>query len=66
MPEYREGPEAKEKSEQTVRTLFQVPKPTNRKEKQAEIPSLRKKPRPDKNSVPVPVSRICGESLLPV
>ena len=27
MPEYREGPEAKEKFEQTMRTLSQAPKP---------------------------------------
>jgi hypothetical protein len=47
--EYREGPEAKEKFEQTMRTLLQAPKPTNRKKKQAETPSLRKKPHPDKN-----------------
>jgi hypothetical protein len=49
MPEYKEGPEAKEKFEQTMRTLFQAPKPTNRKKNKAEIPSLRKKPRSDKN-----------------
>jgi hypothetical protein len=49
MPEYREGPEAKEKFEQSMRTIFQTPKPTNRKKKQADTPSLRKKPHPDKN-----------------
>jgi hypothetical protein len=49
MPEYREGAEAKEKFEQTMKTLFQAPKPTNRKTKKADTPSLRKKPRPDKN-----------------
>jgi hypothetical protein len=48
-PEYREGPEAKEKFEQTMRTLFQAPKPTNRKKNKGETPSLRKKPHPDKN-----------------
>jgi hypothetical protein len=47
--EYKEGPEAKEKFEQTMRTLFQASKPINRKKKQGEIPSLRKKPRSDKN-----------------
>ncbi len=49
MPEYTEGPEAKENFEQTMRTLFQAPKPTNRKKKQGETPTLRKTPRPDKN-----------------
>jgi hypothetical protein len=50
MPEYREGPEAKEKFEKTMRTLFQAPKPTTaRKTKKADTPSLRKKKRPDKN-----------------
>jgi hypothetical protein len=49
MPEYREGPEAKEKFERTMKTLFQAPKPTTRKKKQADTPSLRKKKRPDKN-----------------
>lgn len=49
LPEYNEGPEAKEKFDQTMRALFRAPKPTNRKKTQAETPSLRKKPRPDKN-----------------
>jgi hypothetical protein len=47
--EYREGPEAKEKFEQAMRTAFQAPKPTARKKKKADTPTLRKKPRPDKN-----------------
>lgn len=49
MKEYREGPEAKENFENAMKSLFQAPKVTLRKKKQAEIPSLRKKPRPDKN-----------------
>jgi len=49
MPEYREGPEAKEKFEQTMRTLFQAPKPTTRKKKKAEPSTLRKPKRSDKN-----------------
>jgi len=50
MPEYREGPEAKEKFEKTMTALFQAPKPTTaRKKSKADTPSLRKKPRPDKN-----------------
>jgi hypothetical protein len=47
--EYREGPEAKETFEHAMKSLFQFPKPTLRKKKQGEIPSLRKKPRTDKN-----------------
>jgi len=49
MPVYREGPEAKEKFEQSMKTLFQTPKPTIRKTKKADTPSLWKKTRPDKN-----------------
>ena len=49
MPEYKEGPEAKEKFEQAMQHLFQASKPTFRKKKKAETPTLRKKPRPDKN-----------------
>jgi hypothetical protein len=49
MPEYREGPEAKETFEKSMKVLFQSPKPTVRKTKKVETPSLRKKPRQDKN-----------------
>jgi len=50
MPEYREGPEAKENFEKSMKILFQAPKaPTIRKTKKADTPSLRKKPRSDKN-----------------
>jgi len=49
MPEYREGPEAKETFDRTMKALFQSPKPTLRKTKKADTPSLRKKPRADKN-----------------
>jgi hypothetical protein len=47
--EYQEGASAKENFEQAMKALFQAPKVTLRKKKQAEVPSLRKKPRPDKN-----------------
>jgi hypothetical protein len=46
--EYREGPEAKEKFDQAMRTAFQAPKPTPRKKK-APTASLRKPKRSDKN-----------------
>ncbi len=51
MPEYREGPEAKEAFEKAMRVLSQVSKAptTTRKTAKAETPSIRKKPRPDKN-----------------
>lgn len=49
MPEYREGPEAKETFEKSMKAIFQAPKPTTRKTAKAETPSIRKKPRPDKN-----------------
>jgi hypothetical protein len=51
MSEYREGPEAKEKFEKTMRTLFQAPKPANPKQKQGKEISttLRKPKRPDKD-----------------
>ena len=35
MPEYNEGPETKEKFEQTMRTLFQAPRPKKPNEKPA-------------------------------
>ena len=47
--DYIEGPEAKEKFERTMRTLFQASKPTTRKTKKAETPSLRKSKRSDKD-----------------
>jgi hypothetical protein len=52
MAEYREGPEAKEKFEQTMRTILQAPKPaTSKKQKRGkEIAStLRKPKRSDKD-----------------
>jgi len=48
--EYNEGPEAKEKFDQAMRTAFQAPKPTTRKPKQkSEISTIRKTKRSDKN-----------------
>jgi len=50
MPEYREGPEAKETFEKSMKAIFQAPKaPITRKTARGETPSIRKKPRPDKN-----------------
>jgi len=49
MAEYREGPEAKEKFEQTMRTLFQAPKPENPKQKPDKPTTLRKPKRADKD-----------------
>ncbi len=50
MPEYREGPEAKETFEKSMKAIFQAPKaPTPRKTAKAETPTLCKKPRLDKN-----------------
>lgn len=40
MPEYREGPEAKEKFERTMKTLFQAPKLTIRKKKKGIPPAF--------------------------
>jgi hypothetical protein len=45
-PEYREGPEAKERFEQTMRTLFQASKPKKRKKPTV---TLRKPKRSDKD-----------------
>jgi hypothetical protein len=44
--EYREGPEAKEKFEQTMRTLFQAPRPKKPKKRPT---TLRKTKRSDKD-----------------
>jgi len=50
MPEYCEGQEAKETFEKSMKALFQAPKTTTtRKTAKAETPSIRKKPRSDKN-----------------
>lgn len=49
MPEYKEGPEAKEKFEQTMRTLFQAPKPEKPKKQKPEVTSFRKPKRSDKD-----------------
>lgn len=49
VPEYREGPEAKEKFEQTMRTLFQAPKPAKKKQGKEEASTLRKPKRSDKD-----------------
>jgi hypothetical protein len=43
---YREGPEAKEKFEQTMRTLFQAPRPKKLKKR---VTTLRKPKRSDKD-----------------
>jgi hypothetical protein len=48
--EYIEGPEAKEKFDQAMRTAFQASKPTPRKPKQKpEVSTIRKTKRPDKD-----------------
>jgi hypothetical protein len=48
--EYHEGPEAKAKFDQAMRTAFQAPKPTTRKTKQkSEVSTTRKTKRSDKN-----------------
>jgi hypothetical protein len=46
MPEYKEGPEAKERFEQAMRTLFQTPRPKKPKKRPA---TLRKAKRSDKD-----------------
>jgi hypothetical protein len=48
--EYREGPEAKEKFEQTMKALFQAPKPLLKRRKVKAKPStFRKTKRHDKD-----------------
>jgi hypothetical protein len=40
MPEYREGPEAKEKFEQTMRTLFQAPSADSKQGRPSPLPAV--------------------------
>jgi len=48
--QYREGPEAKEKFEQAMRTVFQTPKPKKlKKTQQSKPPTFRKTKRADKD-----------------
>ena len=47
MPEYREGPEAKEKFEQAMRAIFRAAKPA--KQKKDKPATLRKTKRSDKD-----------------
>ena len=47
--EYNEGPEAKEKFEETMRTIFQAPKPEKPDPKKVELNSSRKPKQDDKN-----------------
>ena len=49
MPEYREGPEAKEKFEQAMKSLFQAPKAQNSKKRKPKTATLRKSKRSDKD-----------------
>jgi len=49
MPEYREGPEAKERFEAAMKTLFQAPKARNTKKLKKPLPTLRKPKRADKD-----------------
>jgi hypothetical protein len=50
MPEYREGPEAKENFERAMKSLFQAPKLSPKKRKQKNKPAtLRKTKRSDKD-----------------
>jgi len=46
--EYREGPEAKERFEQAMRTAFQTPKPKRKKQK-PKTATFRKTKRSDKD-----------------
>jgi hypothetical protein len=48
MPEYREGPEAKERFEQAMRAAFQTPKPKRKKQKPKPA-TFRKTKRSDKD-----------------
>jgi len=47
-PEYREGPEAKERFEQAMRAAFQTPKPKRKKQK-TKPATFRKTKRSDKD-----------------
>lgn len=49
MPEYNKGPEAKEKFEKSMRTLFQAPKPEKPEKSKPEVTSFRKPKKDDKN-----------------
>jgi hypothetical protein len=49
MPEYREGPEAKKKFEQAMRTIFQAPKADNPKKRKPKLATVRKSKRSDKD-----------------
>jgi hypothetical protein len=49
MPEYNEGPGAKEKFEQAMRTVFQTPKPKNPKKQKPRPVTFRKTKRADKD-----------------
>ena len=48
MPEYREGPEAKERFEQAMRIAFQTPK-SKRKKQKTKPATFRKTKRSDKD-----------------
>ncbi len=48
-PEYREGLEAKERFEQTMKTLFQAPKLKNPKKSQRKRTTVRKSKLSDKD-----------------
>jgi len=49
MPEYREGPEAKERFEQAMRAAFQTPKPKKSKKQKPKTATFRKTKRSDKD-----------------
>jgi len=49
MPEYREGPEAKERFEQAMRAAFQTPKPKKTKKQKNKPATFRKTKRSDKD-----------------
>ncbi len=48
-PEYREGPEAKEKFERAMTALFQAPKSLPKKQRKKPIATFRKTKRSDKD-----------------
>ena len=50
MPEYHEGPDAKENFDKAMKALFQAPKqPTKKRKEKPEVSTFRKKPKPDKD-----------------
>jgi hypothetical protein len=49
VAEHNEGPEVKERFEQTMRTLFQAPRPKKPKTRSNKPATLRKQKRSDKN-----------------